>query len=284
MADPSPILLRLFAAAALTCLASACEESLGVPEANRLPIARATVLGADGGSSASFDYAGSPVTITLDGSGSSDPDGKIARYRWLSGNLRPDADAASGGVSGGGGSSGGGSGGGGVSGGGSADDADGGSDLELSATLRWVPDGEQPDWPADVAQPVVELGEGTFTFVLWVVDDGGAVSEPVTLQITVAAPLSPAVAACVSGAVATVERECKVCVCGVSDDCRAAAAQTVCGPECWGLLSCIATRCPTYMTGGDTSCLVSMCSAFLPGATGAQRIAPCLTPCRDSCN
>jgi len=268
MADPSPILLRLFAAAALTCFASACEESLGVPEGNRLPIARATVLGADGGSSASFDYEGSPVRITLDGSGSSDPDGKIARYRWLSGNLRTGTGAA----------------GGGGSGSVPADDADGGSDLELSATLRWVPDGEQPNWPADVAQPVVELGEGTFTFVLWVVDDGGAVSDPVTLQITIAAPLSTAVAACVDGAVTTVERACKVCVCGVSDDCRAAAAQTVCGPECWGLLSCIGARCPTYMAGGDTSCLVSMCSAFLPGATGAQRIAPCLTSCRDSCN
>jgi hypothetical protein len=36
------------------------------------------------------EYDGSPVTVTLDGSGSTDPDGTIETYRWFSGNAAPD--------------------------------------------------------------------------------------------------------------------------------------------------------------------------------------------------
>jgi hypothetical protein len=37
-----------------------------------------------------LEYTGSPVTVTLDGSGSTDPDGDVVDYRWFNGNAPPD--------------------------------------------------------------------------------------------------------------------------------------------------------------------------------------------------
>jgi hypothetical protein len=48
-------------------------------DSNMAPIAHAGPMQA-------VEYAGSPVTVKLDGSGSIDPDGTIVTYRWLSGN------------------------------------------------------------------------------------------------------------------------------------------------------------------------------------------------------
>ncbi len=67
----------------------------------------------------------------------------------------------------------------------------------LSATLldggvdRLVPENESTDWPDDVAQPSVTLGEGVWSFSLWVTDDQGAISDPDTIRVIVGEPPEP---------------------------------------------------------------------------------------------
>jgi hypothetical protein len=250
--------------AALVCSSSAgCGDNLALPPANIQPVADARVVGSDS-KMPSFEYDGSKLSITLDGRHSEDPDGKIVTYRWLSATVPPapanpqaGADAAS------------------------ADPvADGGRDESSAPSGRWVPEGEDPAWPADEARPEVMLDEGVYSFTLWVVDDGGKVSDPSTVTITISRPLDPAVQSCVESVVPSVVRSCKVCVCGVSEQCRAAANQSVCDANCWGLLGCVAEMCPEYVPGGDTGCLASRCTMFLTAGAAAAMLGPCIT---DNC-
>jgi hypothetical protein len=130
----------------------------------------------------------------------------------------------------------------------------------------------------------VTLDQGVYTFVLWVIDNRGAVSDPSTVQITISAPLDPDVKTCVDSAYSGASRNCAICVCQESDMCRMAAAESTCGADCWGLLNCIATMCPDYVPGGDTSCLGSKCASYLSGATGATAIGGCIQPaCTAQC-
>jgi hypothetical protein len=235
----------------------------------------ATVLGSEMmGQNVVVDYMGTPKEITLDASGSKDPDGTIKSYRWLSGKKLP---GAPGGAAGGGGAAAGSTG----SAGMAAKDEDGGlPDVEH----RWVPEGAPEDWPDDVVQPKVTLTEGEFNFVLWVQDNKGVFSTPSNLKVTVRTPLAPEVMACVKEVYPNVAASCKACVCGVNEMCQTTLTKaTTCNETCWGLLSCIGTKCPDYRTGGPTDCLVNNCSQYLGGATGAGMIAPCITPCRDMC-
>jgi len=75
----TPLLVVLVVLAGLA--SSSCRDApLAVNvESNMAPIA-------DAGDMQAFPDNGSPMTVTLDGSGSSDPDGRIVTYRWLSGN------------------------------------------------------------------------------------------------------------------------------------------------------------------------------------------------------
>jgi hypothetical protein len=136
-------------------LVSGCRRTYVDADNDRLPVAVARAVDPSGNavdSSANdglgpiFPFAGEPVEVVLDGKKSSDMDGTIAGYRWLSGTL-----------------------------------ADGGVD-------RVVPDGEAPSWPDDVAQPHVKLGEGRWSFSLWVTDDEGEISDPDTIQLIVGVP------------------------------------------------------------------------------------------------
>jgi hypothetical protein len=241
----------LYACPALTLtliMGAGCMEDLGLPEPDRIPVAAAHVLGMDG-PSVTLSYTGAPVSVTLDASKSVDPDGSISAYRWLSGVP------------------------------GSQDDADGGA-VSAAHAARWVPAGKAPDWPDDVEQPQISLGEGDYTFVLWVVDDKGKVSDPSTVKITVSRPLDPAQQACLDSAAATAPRACAVCVCGLDDTCRGALAANSCNDTCWQLLGCVADKCPTQ----DMGCIVSSCSAFLGGATGATALGMCIVPkCSAEC-
>jgi hypothetical protein len=234
---------------ALALLASCVQDPL-IPEFNAPPVAVARVISAKGESidemtdeaGLVFAFSGSPVTITLDGSGSSDPNGMIKQYRWLSGTLTPDAGAA-------------------------------------QPAKRLVPAGAAADWPADEQQPQVQLGEGVWTFTLWVVDDQGSVSDPDTIRITVGSSAAAATE-CVATVLPSVAMGCKQCVCEQSDTCRQAADQSMCGQDCWGLVFCIRDMCPTR----ETACITGNCSAFLAnGRAGATPIGPCVIACTDAC-
>lgn len=258
--------------------ANGCDPDLGVPDANRAPTADARVMGMEG-QNAVVDYNGSPVAVTLDGSFSKDLDGTIKTYRWLSGlRIGGTMAAAGSGAAGSMGTAGRAAG----AAGAVALDEDGG--VDSGGGNRVVPAGQPDDWPDDVVQPQVTLTEGDYVFVLWVIDNKNVVSAPSTLKVTVRKPLSPAVQMCTEKVYDGVSTACKACVCGASDACQGTiTTESVCDATCWGFLSCIATKCPTYMPGGDTGCLVNMCSSLLGGATGAQMIAPCIAPCRDAC-
>jgi hypothetical protein len=289
-----------------------CHDALAVPDANQLPIAEARVAGKEG-KEVAFEYNGQPIAVMLDGSQSSDPGGAIVTYRWLSGTpAKPPAAggagsaaagtsaAGAGGMSGAAGMSAAGMSAAGAGAGGmssaagmsaagtsAAGGAAAGSGGVKSASGRWVPPGESPDWPADQVAVTVMLGEGEYTFVLWVIDDQGAVSMPSTIKISIAPPVDPQVQACVNSAYPSAPHNCVLCVCGESDTCRAAADASVCGADCWGLLNCISTKCPSFTSNPmDTSCLVTNCASFLAmtATSGATMIGGCISPmCSTQC-
>lgn len=250
---------RFFAAVLVLCSAGCREDNL-VPDPNRTPEAVARVIAengdsvdetVDGGGGPRFAFDGTPVEIQLDGSRSSDVDGEIRDYRWLSGTT--DVDAGGG---------------------------------------RLIPEDQDAGWPRDAAKPTVRLGEGVWTFTLWVEDDDGAISQPDTITFTVGdpAPAAPppsddeAIAQCVDGVVETVPEACKQCVCTTSEECRMAADQSVCGEACWGLLDCIGVSCPEFSMNMDVACLTTNCAEFLAeGGSGATTIGPCVTGCIDDC-
>lgn len=144
--------------------------------------------------------------------------------------------------------------------------------------------------PMDIAQPVVTLGQGTFTFVLWVTDDQGVVSQPNSVMLTVGAidPANdPAVLECASNVLDMVTDPCKMCICTQNADCRAKVVETACDENCWGLISCIATNCPNFAAMAammDYSCFTAAgCTAFIAGQTAATAAGPCITPCAAMC-
>jgi hypothetical protein len=160
-------LLRSAAVALTVTLPVACADDPLIEAFNEIPIADAKVLvnGAameqtrDGSIAAlAFPFSGEPVTVTLDGTSSHDLDGKIAGYRWLSGTRIPDAGIP----------------------------RPWGLDAGAPEPYwRSEPAGEDPGWPSDVAAPTVQLGEGTWTFSLWVVDNRGAWSSPDSIRFTI---------------------------------------------------------------------------------------------------
>jgi hypothetical protein len=157
-------------------LGAACADSLKVSHANLPPVAVARVVGNDS-PTPSFDYEGSKVEVKLDGSHSSDPDGKIAIYRWLNTTLTPKAAVQAGAAGTAGTPAGNGS----VGVGG----ASGAGGVRSRMPARWIPEGEDASWPEDTEQPEVMLDKGTYSFTLWVIDDAGKVSDPSTITITV---------------------------------------------------------------------------------------------------
>ena len=138
--------------AALLVSAAGCRRTYVDADDNRIPEAVARAVDPSGervdssvnnGFGPKYPFDGEPVEITLDGTASSDEDGRIVSYRWLS------ATQLDGGVG------------------------------------RVRPDDTDADWPEDEARPTVTLGEGIWSFSLWVTDDKGGVSDPDTIDLMV---------------------------------------------------------------------------------------------------
>jgi hypothetical protein len=240
-----------------------CREDPAIKPVNQIPIADARIIRngesvnarMEGGAGAlSFDYTGMPITITLDASNSYDPDGTIVAYHWLSATLAPD----------------------------------GGIQLpdEGGVSLRWIPPGVSLNWPGDQVKPQVTLGQGSWSFDLWVTDNLGAISNPDTITITIGNVVSPEVQQCADAVLSTEPESCRLCVCKQSAMCRAAAVMTACGQSCWDLINCLAAHCPDFTAMAakmDYSCLTMNCSAFLSGSTGATPVGPCFNACTTEC-
>jgi len=221
-----------------------CQDQSGllVPDRGLAPQADARVLGQEG-KLVTIPYAGEPIALTLDASHSSDPDGQITRFRWLSGTRAPAAGSG--------------------------------------ASHRSVPAGAESDWPDDVEKPELTLGEGTYAFSLWVSDDQGMVSAPDLLQVVIAPALDAAAQSCVDAAPDSAESACARCVCSSDDSCRAAASG--CDAACWGLSVCLAQHCPEFRAGDDPSCVTSQCAMFLPASPEVSTLSPCVRSCEPSC-
>jgi hypothetical protein len=262
---PRPVMTRLLMLVGGAVLVSGatggCQEDPAIKPVNQIPIAEARLIRdgksvngeTDGGALVEFPFDGTPVTITLDGSQSYDPDGTIVAYHWLSGTLVDGGTAPAG---------------------------------DAGVVHRWVPPGAPPNWPGDTAKPQVSLSEGIWSFTLWVVDNGGAISNPDTIQITVGNVVDPAVQQCADTVIASEPEACKQCVCMQGDKCRAAVMASACDQTCWNLVNCVAAHCPDFTAmaaKGDYSCLTSSCSAYVGGSTGATPVAPCFNPCTTEC-
>lgn len=162
---------------------------------------------------------------------------------------------------------------------------------------RYVPDGEDADWPSDGRTTTVDLDEGFWTFHLYVKDDSDAISSPATLNIKVGDPEPIPVPGAGSGdgagggdcvgAVAMqtmdmVTPECAECACGGGGTCAADVA--ACDDVCWSLIQCIGVECADDASQDCvTAAATGACAAFLGGAATATPAGACVTPCADVC-
>jgi hypothetical protein len=241
---------------------SGCREDPTIKPANLLPVADARVLRdgksvdeiTDGPDALKFPYSGTPVAIRLDGSQSSDPDGTVSTYRWLSGTVA----------------------------------GDGGIPLPsgMGVSRRWVPAGSPVDWPDDIAMPEVTLDMGIWSFTLWVTDDRGAISTSDTVKITIGSVVDPVVQQCADNVVKTEPEACRLCVCGQSEMCRTVVTSDVCDQTCWDLINCVASHCPDFVAMAammDYSCLTMNCMPYLAGAAPASPAGACFRACPNDC-
>ena len=241
----------------LSAAVCGCRVDPTIKPANQLPVADARVIRdgksvdeqTDGADALKFEYAGTPVAVTLDASYSHDPDGTITGYRWLSGTVAPD----------------------------------GGIPLPdgMGVSRRWVPEGEPIDWPDDVKSPTVELGQGIWEFSLWALDEDGATGVPDSIKVTIGNVVDPVVQKCADSVVSSEPEACRVCMCGQSEKCRADV--TACDQTCWDLINCVTVHCPDFVTTMDVMCLTMNCSAFLAGAMAASPAGACFRACPNDC-
>lgn len=199
-------------------------------------------------------FAGSPVTVTLDSSQSSDRDGRVASYRWLSANFGADCKGR---------------------------DPDRAHDPEDVAkptvTLGegfwefglWVED----DKGAVSDQSVVTIRIGDM--VLDPCPDGAG-SVPVG---GTGDDAGTAADAAVSGASQCV-LDCAAMMCPTE------AAACDASPMCWPLLDCMGMNCGTIDYADMTmvtDCFLANCSAFSGGIAASTAAGPCVRQCNTDC-
>jgi hypothetical protein len=171
--------LKLGAAAVL---ASSCTA---LPYSNKLPIAVINVM--LGGEmidvKAPIDFSGAPVTITLDGASSTDPDGSVTDYRWMRTDVSGSARRAAAGGSaappdtaGAGGAR-----------------AGSGAGAGAGGSILAPPPAFVADPAPGVTSEVVLSEGGKYRFTLWVTDNKGVVGKPTSVTLQVGAPpMAPA--------------------------------------------------------------------------------------------
>ena len=149
--------------------------------------------------------------------------------------------------------------------------------------------GRGPRGGSQGARSQLELGQGTWSFSLWVTDNQGAVSQPDTITITVG--VDP-IKQCADNVLSTEPAACSQCLCSQSgtqgDMCRAAVTVDKCDQTCWNLVNCIAAMCPDFQAMAakmppDYSCVTANCAAYIGGSTGATPVAPCFNACTNEC-
>ncbi len=164
---------------------------------------------------------------------------------------------------------------------------------------RYIPDGEDPDWPDDGEETEVTLEEGFWTFHLYVTDNEGSVSSPATVNIKVGDPpplpmpggdmaagsgdgadATPEECVEVAGAIEGISDSCAECTCNNGGTCAADVA--ACDETCWGLINCVATECAG--DGTDIPCITGACMAFLGAATQATAAGACAAECTAECS
>lgn len=130
-------------------LATISVGCIDVSEYNQPPVAIA-------GDDQEFEYHGTPVTVTLDGSKSYDPDGKIVEYIWYDTGVCPQ------------------------------DRYQFIAPPDFSGEIfDWTNLKEYQGDPANESKPVGQLEEGEYRFTLWVKDDDGSVSIPDSVLVRV---------------------------------------------------------------------------------------------------
>jgi hypothetical protein len=240
---------------------------------NKPPVADAQLLvnGVPADPAEPIAFMGSPVSITLDGSGSSDEDGTIVKSLWLQTDV---SNAVRYGLG------------------------------DAGALGPFMGD------PMAVASPQLSLGEGTYQYSLWVTDDEDAISAPATIEFTIEMPTSYMPDATCKMNYPSGNPECADCVCtptammGCLDDYTACYmnADPAFVMLCKAIVDCAAAKgckgsmcftpelCQTEITAGvtymgGTDCMgdpaVNPCAAAskLGQCAGSMGASNCLNAC-----
>lgn len=168
--------LKLGAAAVL---ASSCTA---LPYSNKPPIAVIKVMlnGAAIDVKAPIDFSGAPVTITLDGASSTDPDGSVTDYRWMRTDVSGSARRAAAGGSAAPPDT--------AGAGGARPAAGAGAGAGAGGSLLAPPPAFVADPAPGMMSEVVLSEAGKYRFTLWVTDNQGVVGKPTSVTLQVGAP------------------------------------------------------------------------------------------------
>ena len=252
--------------------ASGC---LGLNPPNDPPVARARVLvnGEPLAATASIPFDGTPIAIVLDGSESSDSDGKIAAFVWR----RTDVPAFQ----------------------------RYGLDAGTGETAAPAFSGD----PAEGAMSQATLTErGDYRFSLWVRDNDGGISKPASVSVKVGGYMPDA--ACVA-AFAEPRMDCQACTCtpNAMDGCldevnrcfnnadaqfsmlcsavvNCAVAKGCSGTACYTAANCMAEidAAAGYMGGSVATCsMFDMADANPCAASGALANCQAMSMCSAAC-
>lgn len=212
-----------------------------------------SVVNEDTGACEKFvEFADAPVTVTLDAKYSSDRDGEVTKYRWLSANFGPDCKGRGG--------------------------IDPKDKQKPQVTLDegfwefglWVED----EHGAVSSQSVVTIKVGANS-------DDPCPNGPTGSGGAGGAGGDEDAGAPDAGGVDPAAQLACVMDCA-SKSCPTESAACDGNPMCWPLVSCVAQKCADATdTASVTSCAIAMCAEFLPGATEGQAVANCALACRD---